>query len=179
LDSNLIVWDNFIENQRIKIKEQKENCIIKINQLIQNIKDIFQNIRITISDLKEKFYDKLISHTSAIYFFWDFLNKNYNNDNIEVNGQNFNKVYLINNERGELLRIIDPNIDPNDNNILLLNTNAGQAQDRFIQDSIIQVIQDLIIDNLLIPQDNFNILIQLNGSIDDDNKQKMLKYITA
>ena len=88
LDNDSILWDNFIQNQKINIITNKTNYVEKINENIKNILENFQDIKNRLDSITTNCYDDIIKYVSGVYFIYDFMKGNLITDVLRDSAKN-------------------------------------------------------------------------------------------
>ena len=113
LDSNTIIWENFIMNQYSKINEQKNIYKKNINENLINILNQLKYLKNYLNDIKKEYYNNLIAYTSRIYFIYIFISDNFNHQQFEAPLPGIAplpKIFFTNDNDGNLKQINDENI---------------------------------------------------------------------
>ena len=78
LDDNTIIWEDFIQNQKLKIITNKTSYIEKINLSKKNILDQLANViqRKKLVDLKKNYYIPFVQFTFSVYFIFEYIKNN-------------------------------------------------------------------------------------------------------
>ena len=96
LDDNTTIWDNFIQNQKLKIISNKTNYSAKINENIQKISEILTYQHENIANIKNTYYTPYIDYVSSVNYITYFLESICTlNKKIPINGAINQEKYLL------------------------------------------------------------------------------------
>lgn len=109
LDNNTIIWDDFINIQKLKIIKNKNEYVEKINLNKKNIMESLNNIKKKLVEFKKKYLSPFIQYTNKIFYIYMYFKNNYNLDRLIISSsvsQNLHPnmyVYKIANKEFDLI----------------------------------------------------------------------------
>jgi hypothetical protein len=85
LDDNVIIWNDFIQNQKLKIISNKNNHIDKINQSIKSVVSQFDSIKSTMNSIKKEYYKPFLKQAQGTFFIFLYMRNYINQKRLSIN----------------------------------------------------------------------------------------------
>jgi len=167
LDFNNVVWNNFLNEQKLKIKNDKDNLMKKINKDIEIIKTlIFQDINNKIkNEFIDNIYTNLFKYVSGIFYLYYFIVYFVNRDTFSDGITDIDIELYFNEPNGNFKLVDDGTGKPS----LLNYDNSGSAEtdayDEIMDEFENKVIKYLFRENFKVftnGLDNINNLNEIN-----------------
>ena len=160
MDFKNIVWNNFFSEQKLRIKNKKDDLMIKIIKNVENINSLIElNIINKIKgEFIDKIYNNLLKYTAGVIFLYTFFHKSLNKKNV---------CFLYNDSDGNLEEIYDE-----EQNLIHLEILNDKELNEFneIFEKLINIINILF-------QKNFKVFLNGIGNINNLDKINIYESI--